>query len=117
MGLSDLLARGRAAEGMMRDGGGAGQPPVDLGAATTEPMPDQAPPAGGADVDGLISQLDAALDGMDPQMAEEARTHLNAIREITSKDAGPAMAEQPPPGGEPPMPGQEGMPEEPKITV
>lgn len=104
--LSDLLARQNAAGGMMRE-----TEAPEPGLAPEEGIPEApAAPAGGG-VEDALAMLETALEGMDPKMAEEIRTHVNAIREIASQDVGPAMAEQEPPA-------EEGAaPEEPKIQV
>lgn len=101
-GLEDLMARGDAASGMMRDSGPmAGPPGPDV------PSDDA---AGGSDIEGALAQVESALDGISPKLADECRNHLNAIRDIVSQEAPPDMdegAEGPPPedaGGPPPMP-------------
>jgi hypothetical protein len=74
-----------------------------------EPMPAEmpveegggAPPA--ADLDSALGGIEASLEGMPPEAAEEIRTHLNAIREIAAQagtQQAPPMMEE----GAPPMP-------------
>jgi hypothetical protein len=101
-GLEDLMARGDAASGMMRDSGPMAGPagPDSAGEEASE----------GADIEGALAQLESALDGMSPKLADECRTHINAIRDIISQEAPPDMEESadgPPPedaGGPPPQP-------------
>lgn len=111
----DELARSAAAAGMK--GGGAG-PAMDD--APVEPMPGEEElgiPAA-PDLEGALAGVEEALAGMDPGIAEEARTHLNAIRELAASDVGPS--EELPPEGAPEealesgggMPGGESMPSE-----
>lgn len=106
--LNDLLARQSAAGGLMREApeSGAGLSPEE--GPSAEMMP---PEMGeGGDVEGALAMLEQAIAGMDEKIAEEIREHANAIREIATKDTGPALAErEAPPEGE--------APEEPKIEV
>ena len=91
-GLGDMMARAQAAEGMMRDAGGAGPeglPPEEEAAA---------PPM---DLEGALSGVEAALEEMNPSDAEEARTHINAIREIAARAEPAAEEEAMPPAAEP----------------
>ena len=83
MGLSDMMARGAAAQSLMNSAP-SGMPPA--GPAMDEaPMPeDQEPP----DINSALDEVEASLDGMDSSIAEEVRTHLNAIRELVSQDVG-----------------------------
>ena len=101
-GLGDMMARAQAAGGMMREGGGELPPEAGL----EEEL--GAPPA--ADLEGSLAGVEAALEGLDPTDAEEARTHVNAIREIASRAESPEMPEEPvAPEGELPPAGAEGM--------
>lgn len=89
--MRDLLSRAEAAGGMMRGGGGEMPPPEAELPPEEEEM---APPQPGQDLDGALIQVEAALETLDPKKAEEARTHLNAIREIAS-GAGGGEEEEP----------------------
>jgi hypothetical protein len=37
-------------------------------------------------LEGALAQVDAAVEGMDAGIAEEVRGHLNAIRDLASKE-------------------------------
>ncbi len=99
-GLGDMLARAQAAQGMMR--GGGEEAPID-------PALDEAPmEAPAADIEGALGGVESAIEAWNPADAEEARTHVNAIREIAARaDAGAPEPEMPvdegmaPPGEEP----------------
>lgn len=110
--MQDMMARAQAAGGML--GQGEPPPPPMPEAGGMPPEAEGAPPA--MDLEGALAGVEAALEGMPPEMAEEARSHVNAIREIASKDVGPAMAAEaePPPG---PEGGAEPLPEEPKLPA
>ena len=105
-GLGDMLARAQADQGMMR-GGEEGAPP-EMG-MEEELAPEAAP----VDIEGALGGVEAAIEAWNPQDAEEARTHVNAIREIAARasEAGEPEPEMPaeeggmPPGEEmiPPM--------------
>ena len=74
-GLGDIIARAQAAQGALREGGAppeAGLPPEEEAAPVV-------------DLESALSGVEAALEEMNPTDAEEARTHLNAIREIASR--------------------------------
>ena len=95
--MDDLLARGAAAEGMMQ--GDMGPPSPEQ----TAEMPDD---AGAMDLEGALAALDQAISTLPPDKQEEARNHMNAIREIASGDPGVEQVEaspQPPAGEEPKM--------------
>ena len=113
MPMGGLDARSAAAEGMMGGGAGldAGMP--DPGMMAPEDGGGMPPPPGG-DLEGALAGVEAALEGMPPEQAEEIRGHLNAIRDVAAKDTGPAMAAEDTP---PPPPGGDEIPEEPKISV
>ena len=99
MGLSDMLARAQAAQGMVGGGGGGAGAPADMGM----PSPDEAAPPQPPDLESALAGVESAVEGMDPKMGDEIRTHLNAIREIASQsDEG--QAEQPLDTGEANMP-------------
>lgn len=74
--------------------------PPDLAAAPAE---------GG--LEAGISMIEQELGMAPPDLAEEARTHLNALRDIAAKigGGGEALMEEAPPAEEPPvpMPGEE----------
>ncbi len=92
-------------------GGAAGGPPPG-----EEPMPEEMPvdemggmgaPPEPADLDTALGGVEAALEGLVPEAAEEIRTHLNAIREIAAKTGMEQQvpAEEPAPAPEaPPQP-------------
>ena len=97
MGMSDMLARAQAAQSMMKPDGGpspdaeAGLPPDAAGL--------EAPPV---DLEGALSSVESATETMNPDDAEEIRTHVNAIREIAARSE--EGQEPPPTGNEPPTP-------------
>ena len=99
MALSDMMARGAAAESMM-GAGPTGMPPVEP--AMDEGMvPEE---MGAPDIESALAGVEAALDGKDPAIAEEARSHVNAIRELCAQDVGPSTDElAPPEGAAPPV--------------
>ena len=45
-------------------------------------MPEE--PLGPPDIDSALAGVEGALEGLDPEVAEEVRNHLNAIRELVS---------------------------------
>ena len=94
-GLGDMLARAQAAQGMMR-GGEEGAPPPEMG---MEEELGAAPPA--VDIEGALGGVEAAIEAWAPPDAEEARTHVNAIREIAARAAEAGTPE-------PEMPAEEG---------
>lgn len=70
-----------------------------------------APPPGGApmpggDVEGAFSTIEAGLADAPPDQAEEARAHVNALREIFANIGG----EGAPPPAEEPMPNPDEVP-------
>lgn len=83
-------------------GGGDMSAPPPEGEMGMEGMPPEAgADAGGTDIEMALAGVDAALQGMPPQDAEEVRTHMNAIREIVARGASsgaPPMEPQPAPG-------------------
>lgn len=88
-GLGDMMSRAQAAQGMMRGGAEEGMelPPEEM-------MPEEAaPPA--MDLDSALASVEAAIEGIAPEKAEEVRVHLNAVREI----AGGGGEEAPPEAG------------------
>ena len=78
-GLQDLLARSEAAGGMMREQDAA-PPPTE----ESEVLPDL--PAEGDALEAGLSQVESAIEGYDQAIADEIRVHLNAIRELSSKE-------------------------------
>lgn len=76
-------ARAAAAKGIL---GEVGDVPPELGVDL--PAPDA---GAGGDPESALLALEGALEGLDPSVAEEARQHVNAIREILARD--PAAAE------------------------
>jgi hypothetical protein len=115
-GLDELMARGDAAGGMMRDGGMA------PGGENDAPPPDiESQPSD--DLDGALAQVESVVEGLNPDIADQVRDHLNAIRELVASagapKGGPDQAEPdgdelPPPdlggGGAPPAPDMKGLP-------
>ena len=98
--MSDAAAMG-ALESLGMGGGGGGMPMPE------EMMADPAA-GGGGDVEGALATIEGALAGAPPDVADEARTHINALREITSQIGGAPPEEVPPPEELPtPAPGQE----------
>ena len=79
-GLGDLLARSQAAGGMMRES----QPPEPSMTEEGAELPEA--PAEEDALEGALAQVDAAVEGMDAGIAEEIRGHLNAIRDLASKE-------------------------------
>lgn len=85
-----------------------GMPPMDPAA-----MMGAAPPAEempGGDVEGAFMTIESGLEGAPPDQAEEARTHINALREIFASIGG-GEAQAPPPDEENPNPEEPPMPE------
>lgn len=74
------------------------------GGAMTPPMPEEAmaPVEGGGGIEDGLMMVESALAGAPPDLADEARTHINALREIGSQIGG-APAE-PVPAAEEPLP-------------
>jgi hypothetical protein len=72
-----------------------GMPPLDPAALAGAAPPEEEMPGG--DVEGAMATIEGALSGAPPDKAEEARTHLNALREIFS---GIGAESAPPPGDE-----------------
>ena len=103
------------------DGGGMGGLAAMLqgagGAAPEEAPMEEAPPeegggpppmeeAGPPDLDTALGGVEGALEGMPPEVAEEIRVHLNAIRELAAQGAPPMEPpmEAPPAEGALPLP-------------
>lgn len=93
--------RKSAAEAMLSQMGGA-MPMEDEEMAPPEspeveaPLPEEgemAPPASeqGIDLESALAGVEAALSGLSEDVAQEVRTHLEAIRDIASRE--PGMAE------------------------
>ena len=108
--MMDELARSAAAAGM---GGGGASPAMDE--APVEPMPGEEELAmpEAPDLEGALAGVEEALAGMDPGIAEEARTHINAIRELAASDVGSPEPEEGP--GEEALEEGAGMPSEPSM--
>ena len=70
-----------------------GMPPMDPAMMGGMP-PEGAPPGGGGDIESALATIESSLAGAPPDKAEEIRSHINAIRDISASMAG---AEQPPP--------------------
>lgn len=95
--------RSDAAMGMMRGGSPEEDPlaGLDLGQ----------PPGGEGDLDSALVSLERAIEGKPTDIKEEIMTHVEAIREVASKDTGEGAqpSEEPvPPGASevpPPLPG------------
>jgi len=69
-----------ALDSMMGGMGAGGAPPMDpaaMEAPPTEEMP-------GGDIESGIAMIEGALTGAPPDKAEEIRSHLNALREISA---------------------------------
>lgn len=117
MPLSRMLARSKAARSMM---GGAPAPeemppeeegpplPPELGPEPQGPAAESVP---AEDLEGALAGVEASIEGLDPEKAEEVRMHLNAIRELVASGGEQAPPEGAPPPGEepPPPPGPEGQ--------
>lgn len=83
-GLDELMARGDAAGGMMRDAGGPGGTP---GGDQNDDMPPEAQPSD--DLDGALAQVESIVEGMNPDIADQVREHLNAIRDLVASAGAP----------------------------
>lgn len=98
--MKDLAGSQAAAKLMQSLGGPAGALPEEA-----LPMPEG--PEAGADPEMLLEQLAAMLEGLPEDAANEARTHLNALRELLTQGEAQAQGQVPP---EMPAPqGGEGM--------
>lgn len=90
-GYDDLSARADAAKGMMGGGGGG-----DMGAPP--PPPEDTGAMGDAeDMTAIQSALDGiaqAADSFGPDVAQEIRSHVNAIRELVSQGEAGKTEEQ-----------------------
>lgn len=84
-GLDELMARGDAAGGMMRDSGGPGSSMG--GDQNSDDMPPEAQPSD--DLDGALAQVESVVEGMNPDVADQVREHLNAIRDIVASAGAP----------------------------
>lgn len=80
--------------------GGGGMPPPPPGAGGPAegpggpPMPEDGMDAGQPqDLDTALGSVEASLEGLPPEAAEEIREHLNAIREIAAGGGGKAPDE------------------------
>ena len=91
--LGDLLARGEAAGGMMRDIPAGPSPADTMDSEETGEVQE------GADLDSALAQVESAVEGINPDLADKVREHLNAIREIVSSEPAAAPQDQgaPPP--------------------
>lgn len=82
-----------------------GMPPMDPSMMGGMPPPEAQAPGG--DVEGAFATIESSLEGAPPEKAEEARVHINALREILGTEAAPPPEEEPPAGpdeGIPPTP-------------
>jgi len=118
--LSDLMSRAKAAGKMSKKGGPLpeeeempiSEPPMEMppeeaiaGEATPEELPPELagggetmPEEGPADIDMALANVEAAIEALEPQVQEEVRTHLNAIRDLVGEGGG--SAEEAPPAQE-----------------
>lgn len=100
-GLNDLAARSMAANSAM----GGGQ--IDPSMVAPEEM--DAPEAPEMDIEGALAGVEAALETVSPEAAEQAREHINAIREIVTAQPSGGEGEEMPAdvqaGPEPPKEG------------
>jgi hypothetical protein len=90
-GFDPMAARSAAAGQMM----GGGMPPGDAMPAPEEPLASSLENPAGDDVESAIADLEAAVQQLDPQQADEIRQHLNAIREIASSGEEKAVGNEP----------------------
>lgn len=90
--LGDLMARGEAAGGMMRDMP-AGPPPTD-----TMETEDTGETQESGDLDTALAQVESVVEGMNPDIADKVREHLNAIRDLVASEpeGTPADKDMPP---------------------
>ena len=117
--------RGSAAEQLLSSlgGGGGGMEdpsmmPPEEGAVEQEAAL-AGEEAGTMDLETALAGVDAALEGMGEDVAREVRSHIEAIREIASREGGEAPVEEEAPmeapaeadlgGAEAPMMGEEPM--------
>ena len=124
--LSDLMSRAKAAGKMSKKGGlppeeeemPISEPPMEMppeealaGEAPPEELPPElagggeempAPEEGPADIDMALANVEAAIEALEPQVQEEVRTHLNAIRDLVGEGGGSAEEAPPMPEGGPP---------------
>lgn len=117
----DMLLRSEAAGKMKRKGGPPPPPPEELelppeamegeegGMPPVPPGAEMMPPEDGGgegdEIEVALAGVESALGGLPPEAQEEARMHLNAIRELASGGAPPP--EELPAEGEMPAPGPE----------
>ncbi len=98
--MSDMAALGALES--LGGGGGGGMPlPEEMGAAPVE---------GGGGIEEALATIESSLAGAPPDLADEARTHINALREIGAQiGGGGAPPEEIPQPEELPLPapGQE----------
>lgn len=98
--MAPMSSRRSAAESLLSQlGGGMSDPEAE----NDIPMPDQeiplpedgqmVPPGSedGMDLEGALAGVEAALAGLSEDAAKEIRTHMEAIRDIASRE--PGMAE------------------------
>lgn len=91
--------RGMAADQLLAAmGGGGGEeaplPPEEAGMGGDDAAL-AGEEAGAMDLESALAGVDAAIDGMDEATAREIRTHLEAIRDIASRE--PAAEQEPAP--------------------
>jgi hypothetical protein len=91
--------RGSAAEQLLASlgggGGGMEEPPMPEEAGAVEQEAALAgEEAGAMDLETALAGVDAALEGMGEDVAREVRSHIEAIRDIASRESGEAPAEE-----------------------
>jgi len=83
-GMQDA-ARDAAMAGLGGAGGGMPEPPPEEG---MEPMGAE----GGGDFEGLITPVEGFFDGLPGDVAEQARSHINALRDLAAQGGGEEAA-------------------------
>jgi hypothetical protein len=88
--------RGSAAEQLLSSLGGGGggemEPPMPEEGAVEQEAALAGEEAGAMDLETALAGVDAALEGMGEDVAREVRSHIEAIREIASRESGEAPA-------------------------
>lgn len=94
--------------------GGGAPGPAEAPAEEMPVEPGAEEPPAPPDLDTALAGVEASLEGMPPETAEEIRTHLNAIRELAASGGGAPPMDMPGAEGLPPGPeAAPGVPEEP----